>query len=222
MKKNKVQLAIIVPTKNRLLRYNEFLDSYKENGSEVSVVYPVLDRIEQNSYSEKFPILVDDNSTLVHKLNYTSKILCGYDYYAFMADDLVIHTKDFDKRIIEIFEANPHIEIIYWNDRIHKEKYCNHWTMRASTVKRIGFFALPTCKHMYIDNFWMTVGKDTNSIYYADDIDIEHKHWSAGAEMDDTYRLTSNEETMRHDETAYNYFMQNNYQDFLKIFKNEN
>lgn len=202
------KIAIFLPTKGRPELFKQFLESYEKNATDASVLIPIIDKSEKDLYpmfDESQVLYTPDRYGLVHKLNAAATInYTQYRYLAFAADDLVIHTPEFDKKIIKAFDDNPQINIIHVNDDLHRGKIANHWIMRSSVVQNVGFFALPTCKHMFIDNFWTKIGELTKTILYLDDVTWEHRHYMAHkTPIDDTYRLSSNDGVMDHDKKAF-------------------
>lgn len=212
-------IAIILPTKGRPENFKRFIESYNTNTSGNSTVIPVFDDFEVVSYEwNNYYIATPQSYGLVRKLNHAANILRlkGYKYLIFMADDLVIHTKDFDKMIAEVFKEEPKTNLIYWEDMLNGKMIANHWAIRTDVVSRVGFMALPVCKHCFIDNFWTKVGNETGTIKYMPNIVIEHRHYvGRTAPLDDTYRLSNNSDVMSHDSEAYNKYMAEELPKFL-------
>jgi hypothetical protein len=48
--------------------------------------------------------------------------------------------------------------------------------MSSEIIKALGFMAPPVLKHLYMDNFWLDLGKGINSIHYFEDVVLEHLH----------------------------------------------
>jgi hypothetical protein len=201
------KLALIIPTKGRPELYQRFKDSWLQNGSDYSDIYPVIDADEYSIYGDQaFAIYTPKGYGLVDKLNHAAnKLKNRYKYIGFAADDIVIKTPDFDKLIVDEFETSPGFKIMYFNDELNGEKIANHWVVRSNVIDAFGFFAPPQLKHMFIDNFITNIGRETNTIKYLDSVTWEHRHFVGGkANIDETYRLSNNSEVMGHDEKEYN------------------
>lgn len=198
-------IGFILPTKGRPDNFRRFVNSYTENTVGYSQLLPVFDQDEVDSlyqYKGK-AIITPSTKGLVEKLNYAASANPHYDYFGFVADDIVIKTPGFDYLIVQAFKANPHIKIIYCNDELNGDKIANHWVIRGSVVNEF-FMALPTCRHMFIDNFWTKVGQDTNSIMYLENVVMEHRHYvGRKAPVDATYRLSNNDAVMAMDKEAF-------------------
>lgn len=216
-------IGLIVPTTGRVAKYNELEASYLQHNAGKSVLIPAFSRTEFKAYGVRpNQFILDKNEGLTKTLNQVAKTINKkHEFVAFLADDFVIQTPEFDKKIIDYFDANPNINIVYCNDLFTSNVLATHWIVRSSITSKLGFLSLPVLHHMFTDNFWVKIGKDSNSIAYLDDIIIEHKHYiNHKAELDDTYKLSNNQEVFRHDELAYNEYIESpRYQKHLKILK---
>jgi len=57
--------------------------------------------------------------------------------------------------------------------------------------------------HLYLDNFWMTLGKDLNALRYIPEVVLEHLHPIAGkAEWDEGYKDVNAQEIYSADKKA--------------------
>ena len=76
----------------------------------------------------------------------------------------------------------------------------------------------PGMIHLYLDNFWMQLGKDLGKIRYMGHIIIEHLHPVAGkADWDDNYREVNAEEVYSADAKAYyDYITSEDYKSLLE------
>jgi len=226
------KLILLIPTKGRPNNYQRLKESFELNthsddnmrGPKMSSIMPVMDRFEAREYPGTGYLASKPDMNLVEKLNYAGAwaVKAQFKYIGFVGDDVVIQTPSFDKIICEEFEADPTLKIIHCADKMHNGQIANHWVIRADVIAAVGFFALPVCKHMFIDNFWTTVGTDTESIKYLDSVMWEHLHYmNKKSAMDATYEATNNSETFKHDEVAYNEFMGGEgLVNFLKAYNN--
>lgn len=202
------KLAILLPTKGRPQGLKTFLESFDTNQTGYADVFPIIDEDELDLYGEQDNLIVSKaGSYLVTKLNgaLSDERLKNYDYVSFQADDIVIHTKGFDKMIIDEFN-NSSWQILHFEDLLHHGKLANHWTLRMRLVKEFGFIILPVLIHMFGDNFWTTIGNETNSIKFMPEIVFEHRHFmTRKATIDDTYKRS--DAVFQQDQQAYKEFM---------------
>lgn len=219
------KLIILTPTKGRPDNLQRLNDSFKATSTKnYSSLMPILDRVEAKEYPDIGYLKCPQNYNLVEKLNFGAKwaIKADFKYLAFLGDDVVIHTPGFDVLIDEAFAADPTLKIIHCADKLHNGTIANHWVIRADVIRAVGFFALPVCKHMFIDNFWTHVGRETNSIKYMDNVLWEHLHYMSNrSRMDNTYQIANNEDVFTHDQDAYNEFLSSStYINFLTVYNN--
>jgi hypothetical protein len=75
--------------------------------------------------------------------------------------------------------------------------------------------------HLYLDNFWMTLGKDLNALRYIPEVVLEHLHPIAGkAEWDEGYRDVNAQEIYSADKQALDdYLASDAYSALLEALK---
>jgi len=89
--------------------------------------------------------------------------------------------------------------------------------MSTNIIQTLGFMAPPKLIHLFMDNFWMTLGLKINSLYYFDDVIIEHLHPYAGkAEMDAGYADANSEEVGSADQKEFVRYLSEEFEDDLK------
>jgi hypothetical protein len=77
--------------------------------------------------------------------------------------------------------------------------------------------APPKLIHLFMDNFWMTLGLKINSLYYFDDVIIEHLHPYVGkAEMDAGYAEANSEAVGTADQKEFVRYLSEEFEDDLK------
>jgi hypothetical protein len=112
----------------------------------------------------------------------------------------VFRSKGWDRRIAEAL-ATP--GIAYGNDLLMGADLPTAVFMSSVIPRALGWFALPTCNHLYIDNGWKTLGQRLGCLRYLPDVVIEHMHPLGGkAPWDATYDH-GNGPNIEHDRLAY-------------------
>jgi hypothetical protein len=125
------------------------------------------------------------------------------DVIGFMGDDHRPRTLHWDVRVMEQIEREP-LGVVYGNDLLQGRNLATQVFMGAELVRRLGFFNPPQMRHMYLDNFWMTLGTNLGTLTYLDDVIIEHMHPLAGkAEWDQGYREVNSEKQYAEDKAAF-------------------
>jgi hypothetical protein len=136
-----------------------------------------------------------------------------YNYIGFMGDDHRARTVGWDSHIIEALQTH---NIVYGNDLLQGENLPTAVFMRSEVIRKLGFMAPPCLIHLYLDNFWLALGRAT-SIKYLPDVIIEHMHPAIGkAEWTDSYREVNDQELYQRDERAFNHYMDAHFEDDLR------
>lgn len=98
--------------------------------------------------------------------------------------------------------------IAYGDDKIHGQRLPSAPFISARIVLALGWYALPTCNHMYIDDAWRELGRAAKCLTYLPELTFEHLHpgvskapWDPG--YDRAYA------SMEADRAAYNDWMMN-------------
>lgn len=219
------KLAILVPTKGRPGMLQDLKDSYDRTKSGYSEMIPIIDEDEMELYSlseKDYPIILHSPAEvyLTPKLNEGAldPQVQAFDYVCLLGDDVIIHTEGFDKIIVDEMN-NSNWQVLHCEDMLHHGRVANHWIVRTKLVKEFGFMILPVLVHMFGDNFWTTIGQDTDSIKFLENVVWEHKHYITGkTPTDETYSRAS--AMMERDEKAYYKFMASEeYQKLILILK---
>jgi hypothetical protein len=133
-------------------------------------------------------------------LNYAARRYAElYDYVGFMGDDHLPRTPHWDSRILEELDSlEP--RVVYGNDLLQGAALPTAAFMHSRMVRAMGFMAPACLRHLYADNFWMTLGQAVDGLRYLPDVVIEHIHPAAGkADMDERYRVVNSAETDQSD-----------------------
>lgn len=78
--------------------------------------------------------------------------------------------------------------IVYGNDLLQGELLPTAVFMTADIVRTLGYMAPPQLNHLFVDNYWLELGRGIGRITYLDDVVIEHLHPLNGkSEWDATY-----------------------------------
>lgn len=110
-----------------------------------------------------------------------------YRFLGSIGDDHVPRTPEWDKTIEAELERLG-TGIVYPNDLLQGERLPTAAFLTSDIVKRLGWMALPTAKHMFIDNAWKALGEKLGALSYLPDVIVEHCHFVAGkAEADEVY-----------------------------------
>jgi len=133
----------------------------------------------------------------------------------FMGDDHRPRTKGWDEAFINELDKLK-VGVVYGNDLAHGVNLATSVTMTSNIVNTLGYMCVPGSIHLFLDNFWMELGRGTN-ITYFDDVVIEHVHpHFQKALLDNTYVEANSPEVWGADEITFNNYVAAQLQDDLQ------
>jgi len=216
------KILVIVPTRSRNHKTKEFVEEFFKN-SEISDLLFGLDDDDQHTYDriQNVKYEVNPRLRLNGTLNLLAKKYCEhYECISFMGDDHRTRTKGWDSIIYEKIKDIP-FGIAYGNDLLAEERLPTAVIMKSEIIKRLGFMSPHSLTHLYLDNFWLDLGKRLNSIHYFPKVIIEHMHYGRKGKSpkDDIYIEVNSPEMHKKDKLAYKIYLQENFENDLKKFK---
>lgn len=107
------------------------------------------------------------------------------DILGAFGDDVRFRTFGWDERVRSAL-ATP--GIAYGNDLVHAAGHPTAIWMSSVIARSLGWLALPTSWHLWVDDAWKRLGQETGTLRYLPDLIVEHMHPVVGkAKMDRTY-----------------------------------
>lgn len=192
---------VIIPARSRPEKARIAFELLKEN-SLISDFMIGLDEDDAHNYPEFEGVIREVNPRL--KMNGTLNLLSDkykdqYKTITFMGDDHHVRTHGWDKVLYEPIEKRGY-GYSYGNDLLAGKRLPTMVMASTNIVKILGFFSPKELIHLYMDNFWKTMGENLNAIDYFEDVIIEHMHFSAGkSELDAQYDEVNAEPVFSHD-----------------------
>jgi hypothetical protein len=208
---------IIVPSRNRPDSVQELTECLLHTSSNSDICFG-LDNDDISEYNYLPNIIYEKNERLMMggTLNLiANKYVDKYKYICFMGDDHRPRTLGWDKILTRPLKDKPGLS--YGNDLIQKESLPTAVVMSSSIIKKLGYMAPPKLKHLFLDNFWLDLGKSINSLYYFDDVIIEHMHPVANKGKEDELYHNS-WSVFNHDKEEYENYKTNIFdEDIVKV-----
>jgi len=214
------KVLLIVPTRSRSKASLDFYKSFIENSSITDLMF-AIDEDDADNYPRIDGVLYEVNPRMGMNgtLNYVAlKYLKDYDYIVFMGDDHRIRTKDWD---VTLSSSIGNKGLAYGNDLFQKENLPTSVMISSNIISAIGYMAPPNQKHLYLDDFWLLLGKKLDAIYYHPDVIIEHMHYTLGkSEVDELYSEVNDPSMYSADQVAFSDYINNQFElDLEKIKK---
>jgi hypothetical protein len=143
------------------------------------------------------------NGTLNHWAEWMAP---DYDFICFMGDDHLPITAGWDTKLAEAIGSEAGMS--YGNDLLQGENLPTAVVMSSKIVRALGFMSPPALKHLFLDNFWLAMGRALGNANYCPDVIIEHLHYINGkAEHDERYAAVNNAEMHNADEAIFAEYM---------------
>lgn len=135
-----------------------------------------------------------------------------YPFLGFMGDDHVPVTPGWDALVRDELGLglawDPKTpRVVYGNDLIQGQALPTAAFMHARTIRALGWMSPPDLVHLYIDNFWLELGRELDGLVYLPHVVIQHMHPAGGtAPWDAGYADANAEHRDRADHEAWNAF----------------
>ena len=92
----------------------------------------------------------------------------------FMGDDHRPRGEGWDRAYLNALSARP--GIVYGDDLVQGEALPTQCAMSTSVVRALGHMAPPVLEHLYLDNYWLALGRAADCIAYLPGVVVEHVH----------------------------------------------
>jgi len=214
-------LLLIVPSRGRQEKIVSF-KKYFDMNSKFTDLCLGLDDDEYETYPNFDDVIyeINPNMKLVPKLNTIALKYCSeYKYIGFMGDDHWIKTPSWDQKILRKIHGIDY-GMVYGNDLLQGEALPTAIVMDSRIIKKLGYMCPPSLEHLYIDNFWLDLGKSLKTIKYCPEVIIEHMHFSAGkSDIDDMYAVSNHADSYKKDLKAYQNYLASDFKNDIKKIK---
>lgn len=146
----------------------------------------------------------DETGDLVRATNTVSLRVARHDPSAIIGnfgDDHHARSAGWDRTVTE---ALTYPGIAYGDDLFQSELLPTAPFVSAAIVAELGWYFLPGCTHLFVDNVLRDLGLAAGCLTYLHDVVIEHLHPLAGkGEWDAGYERANGDATVEHDKSAY-------------------
>lgn len=201
------KVLLIVPTRSRPEASVKFYDEFVYNSCMTDLMF-ALDEDDHENYPRLDGALYEVNQRMGMNgtLNYVaSKYANDYEYIAFMGDDHRIRTLEWDKILANSIGEKG---IAYGNDLFQGERLPTSVMISSNIIRAIGYMSPPAQKHLYLDDFWLLLGREMNAIHYHPDVVIEHMHYTLGkSEADELYLQVNDASVYNADKEAFDKYI---------------
>jgi hypothetical protein len=203
-----VSILVLCPSRGRPQNAFEALESFNQTKSRADTrLLFLVDSDDPAQYEYPFscsaimdppPGCMNAAMTAAVKLDW---VLSDASIVGFIGDDHRFRTPRWDEAIHAALTAEK--GIVYCDDLYQRENLPTMWFLSREIVNVFGM-GLPELRHLWIDNYWLTLGEAADCIYYMPDLVIEHMHPYAGkGEMDAGYERANSSQMIDHDRGVF-------------------
>ncbi|HEY5986989.1 MAG TPA: hypothetical protein VIV12_11535 [Streptosporangiaceae bacterium] len=216
-------LVVIVPSRGRPQAVAELAAAFREtcvtNPQLVFAVDesdPVRDEYTEQMMDANGPdvllgVMSLDSTSMVEALNKAARATLARPMnalvgepkvIAFMGDDHRPRTRGWDAAYLAALAEKP--GLVYGNDLLQGANLPTQVAMSAEVVRALGHMAPPVLTHLYVDNYWLQLGRAADCITYLPDVIVEHLHPVARkAEWDEGYKRVNDSAMYERDAAAF-------------------
>lgn len=204
-----MSIKVLAPSRERPERALQLIESFEKtkvlDDTEIRIGIDYNDPRESTYYAligpERIYRATTTGSGSFSKVTNEMARVFTADIFGSVGDDHRFKTKGWDNRITEALQAPG---IAYANDLYMREWLPTACFISSSIVAALGWFALPLCDHLYIDNTWKDIGTGLGALTYLPDVIIEHLHYTNNKSiLDHRYRQTNAPSQFKKDQAAY-------------------
>jgi hypothetical protein len=212
------ELVVIVPSRGRPHTVAELAEAFRATCTADTALCIAVD--ETDPALERYAAEVEEvedqgggtllmttrSSTMPEALNAAVRqVLTWPDEPAAVAslgDDHRPRTSGWDRAYLRALAARP--GIVYGNDLFQGPNLPTQCAMSTAVVRALGHMAPPVLRHLFVDNYWLALGRAADCISYRPRVVIEHMHpFADKAPMDEGYQRVNRPEVYRADEAAF-------------------
>lgn len=197
-------INILCPTKSRPKAVEEVYESWKitTDGKNSQLIF-IIDPESLLTYPTGYNYFHSsiDSRGMVKALNEAS-IYYTNGHNMFIGDDHRFRSIGWDTIFNDLCEDT--YAILYGDDLYQGAKLPTEACLSRKMVNALGgIMCLNALKHLFVDNYWLTLGNDTQTISYVPEVVIEHCHPCIGkGEWDAQYNTLNSQEYWNPDQKA--------------------
>lgn len=211
---------VILPTRSRPDNAERCIDALKRHSVQSDFCI-AIDDDQADLYPRLDGVIYEVNPRL--RMNGTlnlvaNKYVDDYETIFFLGDDHLVKTDNWDEYLAGAIERVGY-GLAYGNDLLQGVNLATAVMMSTNIIKPVGYMAPPKLVHLFMDNYWMTLGKRLKSLWYFPDVIIEHLHPIAGkVSWDQQYMEANSKDVSDTDRIEFTRYVREDFDtEFAKI-----
>ncbi len=131
----------------------------------------------------------------------------GAEAVGFLGDDHRPRTLDWDSALVAALRRMG-VGVAYADDGFQHDRIPTAVAISADLIDALGWMVPPGMIHLYLDDWWATLGRELGRLAYLPEVLIEHMHPAAGkGEWDDAYHEVNSPQMYAHDGARFQEFL---------------
>lgn len=202
------ELVVIVPSRGRPEQAAQLQFAFGETCTAATQLVFALDDTDPTLYGyRKFAMAYDvgPSTTMNEALQRAAahNVATRRPFaVGFMGDDHRPRTVGWDSAYLAALRELG-AGLVYGNDLLQGERLPTQVAMTADIVRALGRMAPTELRHLYLDDYWLALGRTAQAIRYLPDVIVEHVHPAAGkTAWTDQYRKVNDTAMYEHDQAA--------------------
>ena len=207
------RIAVLLPSRFRPAGLRRAYESWRAHSVASDIVfgfqYDDASLAENLSIAEGHPRKLFGNIGLAAKANALCEAMPGYAGYMILNDDQVIQTAGWDRKLLDAIddfanERGHRVVIPHWRDGIHDQRLPQGFVTAELLAITGSYLPRGYMRHLFTDNYFMTIGQVCGILRYVPEVFIEHLHFHNGkSPLDANYAETQNREAYQREEVAF-------------------
>ena len=176
-------LLIVVPTMGRPDMCREMLYSWKATQTDSDLVLVLDAQDSQNipayiNLACQFGVSIQicQTPTLAAAFNEGYHWRPVYDYYHMSNDDVIYHTKGWDKALMDA-AGSTGVGVAYPDDMQFGAACATFPVIHGDMVRQAGWLMCPEMEYLHGDIIWQDLAKALGILHYVPEARLEHKHF---------------------------------------------
>lgn len=208
------EMAVIVPSRGRPGNIARLYKALEDTDAQVDLYVgidsddPSVEDYMKLARENLYIIVSKERKRFGSTLDAIAKEICNdYNYLAWMGDDHLPITKGWDQEYRNaLYDMGT--GIVYGNDLVQGINIPTQMGFTPDIVKALGYAVPAGFIHLFIDNYFLELGKAIGGIKYLEDVIVQHLHPCVGnAEQDLTYREANSPENWTNDQRRFHEYM---------------
>lgn len=206
---------LVVPSRNRPQNIKRLYDALIFTDSQLDLLVGIDN---DDTFIEEYKNIVEELSNFNIKIqlrigprkkfaqtinDMVMELYKQYEFIIFVGDDHLPITWQWDEKYRNALRELK-VGVVYGNDLVMGEHIATEWAITSNIVEALGYYIPSGYVHLFVDNYFMELGRSIGRLKYLPDVVVQHLHPCAGtATNDQTYIEANSQENWTSDRIRF-------------------